>query len=122
MIDGEPRPMHVRQRQRLEQGQLVGGEDCDGTRPREMVRLFEVIEHLPQRCRDRFAVLVRQGLPRELRFTLAHAVLHLDEVFAARAVARLELQITADHPVSAWLDRRQARDEGLGVLLGNCGW
>ena len=119
MIDRQSRPVHVGQRQRLEQSQLARGEDRDGAGARQVVRLFEIVEHLPQTGRDHFAVFVRQCLSRQGTFTLPHAVLHLDEILAARAVARLELQVTGDHPVTVWLDRCEPRNRRPGVLFGN---
>ena len=106
VLDGQTGAMHVRQRQRLEHVEAVGREDRDCARARQVIRLLEVVQHPLQVGGDRLPIRVSGRLPGEPRGRLLHAVLHLDEVLAARTIARFQLQVTRHDPVWPRLDPR----------------
>src|SRR5437660_68538 len=90
---------YVRQRNHVEQADGLAHEQRDATRVRQLSGLLEVAADPFQVGGDLVAHRALQGLALELRERRPDPVLHLDQVLAARLVARLELQVARHDPV-----------------------
>ena len=106
VVDRQTRAMDVRQWQCLEEIESLRRKDRDGARARQVIRLLEIVQHPLQFSGDRFTVRVPERLAGQRCDRLLHAVLHLDEVLAAGAIARLQLEIARHDPIWARFDRR----------------
>src|SRR3989442_121696 len=83
--------------------------------PTRRCHVRRLTQHALQVARDPLASSALLGLPGEVRQRLPHPVLDLDEIFAPRLVAWLELEIARHHPVGSGRHLRQALD---GVAHG----
>ena len=106
VVERQTRAMDVRQWQCVEEIESLRRKDRDGARARQVIRLLEVVQHPLQVGGDRFAVRVAERLAGQRGGRLLHAVLHLDQILAAGAIAWLHLEIARHDPVWARVDRR----------------
>ena len=110
--------MDVWQRHDLEQSNRPAREQGDPARRGQPRRLLEIAAHALQIRRHAVARRPLQPLLLECLERLAHAVLHLDEVLAARLVARLELQVAGHDLVGPGAQGREALDGAAHRALG----
>ncbi len=117
VVDTQAGAMDVRQSQGLEESESLGGEHGDAARRRQVAGVLEIPEDATQVGGDRFTIGAREGTRGERSDRLPHAVLHLDEVLAARFVARLELQVARHDPLGTGLDGGERCHAGAQITL-----
>src|SRR5207249_4471122 len=99
-IDHQPRPKDPGQRNDGVQSQRLGGEHRDAPSRRQAARILQPSPEAIEIAADRLAFGTLDLLALEPFQAGPDAILEFDKVLGAPPVARLELEITGDYPLS----------------------